>query len=112
MCCLTPRGTTKVEQYSDDRVSKRKLHDDGSDVLDAAQLDKKKDAAVTALTMGFAGTKGAMSRADVAEFLARQEENDGGKDENAVAEDSDEDELHNLVSKNDTFHLVSSTFSS
>ena len=90
---LDTKGHHQVEKYSDDRVSKRKLHVVGSNVLDAAQLDKKTDAAVTALTMGFACTKGAMSRADIAEFIAQQEENDGGKDENAVAEDSDDDEL-------------------
>ena len=88
---LDTKGHHKVEKYSDDRVSKRKLLDDGSNILDAAQIDKKKDAAVTALTMGFAGTKGAMSRTQLAEFLAQHD--DVGTQDNAeeVVDSSDEE---------------------
>ena len=86
---LDTKGHHRVERYADEGVEHQKILDDGEDILDAEQIDRKRKAAMSSLSSGFKGSHQALSRAEMAKLVTEMNEDEVEEDDDAGSEDAD-----------------------
>ena len=79
------RGHHKIERYVDNSTDHKKILDDGDDVLDEEQFDRKKSSIHSALDKAY-GTKNALTRDEIDELI-----NDTAEDDKGNGESDDDD---------------------
>ena len=79
------RGHHKIERYVDNSTDHKKVLDDGDDVLDEEQFDRKKASIHSASDKAY-GTKNALTRDEIADLI-----NDAAEDDKSNGESDDDD---------------------
>ena len=80
------RGHHKIERYLDNSTDHKKVLDDGEEILDEEQFERKKSSVHSALEKAY-GTKGALTRDEIADLIneAQEGDDDGDKTEDESA---------------------------
>jgi len=75
------RGHHQIERYHDAGTEHKKVLDDGEDILDDQQFERKATSVLTSLDKAFGGTKNALTRDEIAALVAEVEEGAGNGSE-------------------------------